>query len=77
MNAVGHTPFHKIKHSTNICHHINALTIMSLHKICGRCNSHVATKIMTGIVKDKFVVFYFGVWCLTPLLTIFQLYRGG
>jgi len=29
-------------------------------------------QIMTNILKV-----WFGLWCLTPLVTIFQLYRGG
>jgi hypothetical protein len=41
----------------------------------------IATKIAisTPVYSEisKFEIGGFGLWCLTPLLTIFQLYRGG
>jgi hypothetical protein len=30
-----------------------------------------------GKMKIKYILYITGLWCLTPLTTIFQLYRGG
>jgi hypothetical protein len=42
-----------------------------------RGTSYIDVKHEIGKVYDELILIFFYLWCLMPLSTIFQLYRGG
>jgi hypothetical protein len=61
----------EIHHKLNLAYDITDSSKTSIAKTC-----YMVTKIKLDITQIN-TGFGLGLWCLTPLSTIFQIYRGG